>query len=155
MVWVCFEILLFGIYLGFGILGFGISAQLGAQSLNQIYSKLGNINSSGLPQIKIPLGNVTELARYGFTFALSHNIVTGYNGTARTEWKITGLRTCVCLNDNGDLVWVRPDSRQIVFKKRTIINRNAWNGLLSSRMMPGMLNLPQAPGKNGNTGGAF
>jgi len=111
----------FGIYLGFGILGFGICERLTAQSapsaLGQIYANLGNISSSGLPQIRIPLGHGTELARYGFTFAMTHNVVPGYNGSARSEWRITGLRTCVHLDDNGDLVWVRPNLQQIVFKK--------------------------------------
>jgi len=96
------------------------SSSLAAESvsaLGQIHSNLGNINSSGLPQIKIPLGTVTELARYGFTFAMTHNVIPGYNGSARTEWKISGLRTCVWLDDNGDLVWVRPNMQQLVFKK--------------------------------------
>jgi len=116
-----FWILGFGIYLGFGILGFGISTQLGAQSspstLNQIYSNIGNINVAGLPQIRIPLGNNTELERLGFNFTMTHNIVPCYNGSARTEWRISGLRTCVYLDGNGDLVWVRPDAQQIVFSK--------------------------------------
>jgi len=85
--------------------------------MNQIYSNLGNINAAGLPQIRISLGDNAELERYGFVFAMTHDVVPGYNGSVRSEWKITGLRTCVYLEGNGDLVWVRPDSRRIVFKK--------------------------------------
>jgi len=94
---------------------------MGAQTssvLSRIYSNLGNVNSSGLPQIKIPLGDNAELARLGFTFEMTHNVIPGYNRSARTEWKITGLRTCAYLAGNGDLVWVRPNMQRLVFKKQ-------------------------------------
>ncbi len=83
----------------------------------QIYANMGNINTSGLPQIRIPLGNAGMLSRMGFAFAMTHHVVSGYGRSVRAEWKISGLRTCVYLDGKGDLVWVRPNMQQLVFKK--------------------------------------
>jgi len=83
----------------------------------QVDENLGNINMMGLPRIIIPLPNNTELARFGFVFVMIHNVIPGYGGSARTEWRIPGLRTCVYLDGNGNLAWVRPAMQQLVFKK--------------------------------------
>jgi len=99
---------------------------------SQIYSNLGNVNSSGLPQIKISLGESTELARFGFVFEMTHNVIPGYNGSARTEWKIAGLRTCVYLDGNENLVWIRPNLLPLVFRKAANYKRGdlGWTAVI-------------------------
>jgi hypothetical protein len=102
----------------------------------QIYANLGNVNPSGLPQIRIPLGNNTELARFEFVFAMSHNVIPGHNGSACTEWRISGLRTCVYLDGNEDLVWIRPDMQRLMFKKEDNYQqaRMSWSAAIRNAM---------------------
>lgn len=88
------------------------SQELSAEK--QIQANYGNATPAGLPQIRIPLGEDAELSRLGFVFAMSHHAIPMHGAAARTEWRIPGLRTCVCLDSNEDLVWIRPNTQQLV-----------------------------------------
>lgn len=97
-------------------------AHLDAQELSiekQLQANYGDAHPSGFPQIKIPLVNNTELSRFGFVFVMTHHVIPMHGGAARSEWRIPGLRTCVYLDGNEDLVWIRPNTRQLVFRKES------------------------------------
>lgn len=97
-----------------------VPGSLKAQELSagrQIEANYGNATPTGFPQIRIPLAKNTELSRLGFVFVMNHHAIPAHGGFARTEWRVPGLRTCVYLDGNEDLVWIRPNAQQLVFKK--------------------------------------
>ena len=85
----------------------------------EIITSLGNIDLKGVPRMSFDLGTADGLAGLGFFFKLMHRTSPGFDRTARTEWDITGLMTCVHMDGPGHLTWMKPNGQKIRFQKES------------------------------------
>ncbi|OAM89025.1 hypothetical protein OH491_12360 [Termitidicoccus mucosus] len=83
----------------------------------QIVHNLGHVDLWGLPRVRFNLGSTPELSKLGFRFVAIHKVTPSRERGAKSEWQITGLRTCLHQNKGGDMTWIRPDGRKIAFHK--------------------------------------
>jgi hypothetical protein len=85
----------------------------------EIMAGLGNIDLNGIPRLTFDLGTADGLARLGFFFKLIHRTSPGFDRKARTEWDITGLMTCVHMDGQDNLTWMKPNGQKIRFQKES------------------------------------
>jgi YD repeat-containing protein len=88
-----------------------------ASARMEIMTSLGNIDLNGIPRASFDLGAADGLAGLGFFFKLIHRTSPGFDRNARTEWDITGLMTCVHMDGQGNLTWMKPNGRKVRFQK--------------------------------------
>jgi len=85
-----------------------------------ILGNLGNAGTNGQPNLSFDIvsnPDAAELKRLGFSFKLSHQVNLAYGGKAKSDWRMPALKTAVCLDGQGDLIWLHPSGRLVRFKK--------------------------------------
>ncbi len=107
-------VLLCGWFLGQGAAA-GVEQRV---ARSEILSGMGNVDLSGLPRLSLDPGGVPELSKLGFYFRLMHKIQIGSDQNARSEWTVSGLRTCVYFEPQGDLIWMKPNGQNVRFPRQ-------------------------------------
>ena len=110
-----------------------VAAQ-GASISEQMVRNLGNVDLWGLPGLRFDLGTTAELRRLGFEFIVTHNVTPSHDRGVRSAWKITGLRTCIWQDKNGNLIWSRPNGQELVFLKKNAYKNPAsgWSAQIAA-----------------------
>jgi hypothetical protein len=85
---------------------------------SELLSNTGAVNMSGLPRLSFELGGGSELSAMGFFFRLTHAVRISSNQRARSEWTVGGLRTCVYVDGQGDLIWIKPSGQKTRFPRQ-------------------------------------
>ncbi|WP_342750769.1 O-antigen ligase family protein [Termitidicoccus mucosus] len=85
---------------------------------SEILLNMGKVDMNGLPRLSLELGGVSVLSKLGFNFQLTHGIRIGSNRSARSEWSVTGLRTCVYFESHDQLVWVKPAGQKMRYLRQ-------------------------------------
>ncbi|AWI08314.1 O-antigen ligase family protein [Ereboglobus luteus] len=85
---------------------------------SEILSNMGKVGIRGLPRLSLELGGSSEISRLGFNFRLGHKICIGSDRSAESEWDVTGLRTCVYFERQGDLVWMKPNGQSVRYPRQ-------------------------------------
>ena len=88
--------------------------------IGDILANLGDAGLNGQPGLSFDFvrhPGADEIKRLGFAFKLRHQVVLAHGRKAVSDWQIPALRTAVCLSEEGDLTWLRPDGRTVRFKK--------------------------------------
>ena len=91
-----------------------------ATDFERILGNMGSIGLNGLPRLSFEIvdpPDAGELATLGFRFQLTHQAKLRHGRTAKTEWSLSGLRTCAHIDPQGDVTWLTPSGHTIRFRR--------------------------------------
>jgi len=116
----------------FSILCFlGCASAHSATELEKIMANMGGIDLKGLPKLSLEMVDrydLGELAALEFEFTLTHKTVLRHGRTAKTEWSINNLQTCVYIDARGDVIWRTTRGQTVRFHKKGTAYAKSING---------------------------